>query len=162
MKLLRPSLFCAAFGAMAAACLVGPVIATPQAAMMDAAQLKSMLQGLGYEVKDLNTEAGKEKYQFTITKKGFDVPLGAEFSASKNFIWVTAFLGKAPEDSSPKNAALLKQNFSIQPSFFWVTEKGNLMIGVAMENRAMTPAIFKRHTDKLSDDVVATADVWGK
>lgn len=140
----------------------GSATATSQAGTLDAAQLKTMIEGMGYETKALNSEPGKEKYEWVMKKPEFDVPIAGEISPSKNFIWLTAYLGKAPDESSPKNAAILKRIAKIQPCMFWVSDKGSLMIGVAVENRAVTPIIFKRHVDKLAEDVVSTADIWNK
>ena len=129
---------------------------------LDAASMKSMVEGLGYELKELNGEAGKEKYEFTITKSGLDIPIACEISASRNYVWLTVFLGEAPKGSAgaSKFENFLKDNFQIQPSFFYITSKGNLMCGIALENRAMSPAIMKRNIEKLSDDVAKTKDHW--
>jgi len=85
-----------------------------------------------------------------------------ELSASKNFVWLTVFLGTPRADTSVMNAELLKQNFSIQPCQFYITSKGNLMMGLAIENRGLTNAIIKRHSDKLVADVASTASFWQK
>jgi len=127
---------------------------------LDARKLKDMLTGMGYTVKDLNTEVGKEKYEVSITTTGFNVPISYEISPSKNFIWLIANLGKPKDETSTANAALLKQNGKIQPCQFYITEKGNLMMGLAVENRGLTPAIMKRHTEKITNDVSNTASYW--
>lgn len=127
---------------------------------LTAEKLKEMIVNLGFEPKALNEEVGKEKYEFTVKAEGFDVPIAAEISASKNYVWLTVYLGDAPADSSPKIPALLKKNHKIQPCQFYITEKGALMMAIAMDNRGITPAVFKRAYTKLSDDVSGTADVW--
>jgi hypothetical protein len=125
-----------------------------------APRLKEMVTNLGFEVKPLNEEPGKEKYEFTVKTSDFDVPIAAEISGSKNYVWLTVYLGDAPKADSPKCHALLSRNFKVQPSQFYITEKGALMLGFAMENRGITPVVFKRTYTKLSDDVVKTADIW--
>lgn len=125
----------------------------------DVAGLKKMVENMGYETKMLNSEVGKEKFEFKITKGGFDVPIGAEVSASGNYIWFTVFLGEAGNDTL-KHSNLLKENAKIQPNFFYITSKGSLMLGVATDNRGITPTVVKRITDKLSDDVGGTSKVW--
>lgn len=130
-----------------------------QASVLEAADLKTMIEGMGYEVKVLNEEKGNEKYEFVITKNSFDVPIAAEVSKSKNYVWFTAFLGKAT-DKHEKNTSLLKENFKIQPDFFYITEKGNLMLGIAVDNRGINSAVIRRVTDKMSEDVTKTAPLW--
>lgn len=130
-----------------------------QATVLEPADLQKMVDGMGYTTKMLNEEKGKEKFEFTIKAEGFDVPIAAEVSPSKNYVWFTVLLGKASEDGA-KNTALLKENFKIQPDFFYITEKGNLMMGIAVDNRGVSPAVIKRVTDKLSEDVSKTSKVW--
>lgn len=128
---------------------------------IDAPKLREMIVNLGYTVNDLSTEPGKEKYEFTITTGGFDIPIAAEISASKNYLWLTAFLGAPPAETSEKNAAMLKQNFKVQPTLFYITEKGNLMMGLPCDNRDITPDVLRRNATKLAEDVAKTSDIWG-
>ena len=86
--------------------------------------------------------------------------MGYEISASTNFIWITSFLGKSDSTDAEKNLRLIKENANIQPSFFYVTAKGNLMLAVAVENRGVTAAILRRHIDKLVVDVSKTSYIW--
>ena len=137
-----------------------PVVLAQGSEPVTAPQLKEMITNLGFEVKALNEEVGKEKYEFTVKTTDFDVPIAAEISGSKNYIWITVYLGDAPKPDSPKCHALLSRNFKIQPSQFYITERGALMLGFAMENRGITPVVFKRTYTKLSEDVVKSADVW--
>lgn len=143
---------------LAAAAFVPLVI--EQDTQMSAAQLKEMVTNAGYEVKALNEEAGKEKYEFTVKTEEFDVPIATEISGSRNYVWLTVYLGDAPRPDSPKCHAMLSRNFKVQPSQFYITERGALMLGFAMENRGITPVVFRRTFTKLADDVVKTADIW--
>jgi hypothetical protein len=131
-----------------------------QDTQLSAAQLKEMITNAGYEVKALNEEAGKEKFEFTVKTEEFDVPIAAEISGSRNYVWLTVYLGDAPKPDSTKCHAMLSRNFKIQPSQFYITERGALMMGFAMENRNMNPVVFRRTFAKLADDVVKTADIW--
>ncbi|HMS56085.1 MAG TPA: hypothetical protein PKA27_11860 [Fimbriimonadaceae bacterium] len=128
-----------------------------QAPQIEHAELKNMIVGLGYEVKDISTEPGKEKVEFKMKTDGFDVPIGAEVSPSKNYIWFTVNLGTFKPDRS---AALIKQNQKIQPNFFYATDKDVLMMGIAVDNRGVNPATVKRVTDKLAADVDKTSKDW--
>jgi len=116
--------------------------------------LKKSLADLGYETKDLNDK----KFEIKITKSGFDVPIAAEISPSTNYIWLTVFLGTDVTDA--KAGKLIRRNFKVQPSQFYVTEKGSLMMAIPVENRSMSNAVLRRALDKLSDDVVSTNEDW--
>lgn len=141
--------------------IVLPVFSKAQSCdPIDALKLKDMLIQMGYTVKDIGTEVGKEKYQVDIKTSSFNVPLGYEISPSKNYIWLTANLGKPKDSTSTVNADMLKQNGKIQPCQFYITSKGILMMGLAVENRGLTPAIMRRHTDKITADVSSTSTLW--
>ncbi|MEP7236819.1 MAG: hypothetical protein ABI685_03100 [Ferruginibacter sp.] len=123
-------------------------------------QLKDLLVQMGFTVKDIVKEEGKEKYEVSHPGSGFNVPLGYEISASTNFIWLTAFLGKPETITAEKTMALIKKNAEIQPCFFYVTASGNVMMAVAIENRGVTSAILRRHIDKIVSDVSNNASIW--
>lgn len=127
---------------------------------LTAASLKTMVDGLGYESKVLNADAGKEKYEISMKTDKLNIPVGAEVSPSGNYIWLTVFLGE--NKATKPHEELLKSNGSVQPTFFYITSKGNLMAAMAMDNRAITAPIMKRCLDKLVSDVDKTADVWQK
>lgn len=125
---------------------------------LDAAKLKGMLLGLGYEVKDLSTTVGKESFTVPAKTEGFNVPLAAEISPSKRYIWLSASLGNVKP--TQKHEALLKRNGKTQPVHFWITESGLLKVGLALENRQMTPAQLKWGIDKVATDVGTSAADW--
>jgi hypothetical protein len=153
-------------GAVVAAIALVPsrIGAQGAAGQLDATKLRDLIRNMGYEVKDLNTEAGKEKYSFEIKTEKHNVPMGAEISPSKNYIWLTVNLGSTSQyaDLPDRSVKLLKQNAAIQPDFFYITSKDNLMLAVAADNRNMGPADFKRLVDKLAKDVDDTATIWSK
>ncbi len=121
--------------------------------------LKSMVDNMGYTTKWLNQEAGKEKIEIATKNASFNVPVGAEVAASTHYIWLTVNLGPPPK-SVDKHTELLKQNSAVQPDFFYITSKGNLMLAVPVDNRAVSPAVLKRVLEKLSGDVEKTAPYW--
>lgn len=123
------------------------------------ARLKELLVQLGHTVKDIVTTPGKEKYEITVNKGGLDVPMGLEISPSTNYIWLTVFLGKAPSDSL-KYFKFIKQNSKIQPALFYVTDSGNLMMGLPVDNRGINNALLKRYTEFMAGKVADTKDVW--
>lgn len=126
---------------------------------LTATTLRNMAQTMGYEVKVLSAEEGKEKYEIGLKSKSLDVPVALEISPSGNYIWLTVFLGE--NNANKKHEDLLKENFKVQPTFFYITSKDNLMAAEAIDNRDVTPAILRRCLDKLVSDVDKTAKVWG-
>lgn len=137
---------------------------TQEAKQLSALEVKTMIQNLGHTTKDLETEVGKEKVEFMVTKGGYNVYIGAEVSPSKRFIWLTTLLGNVAEYPNFKDKAveLLAANGRVQPCFFYTTTKGSLMIAVAVDNRDVDPATMRMRIDKLSSDVSDNADLWKK
>lgn len=142
--------------------LLIPGLATgqsPEGQRIEPSQLKTVFENLGYEVKFLNSEAGKEKIQITTTKDDLTIPVAAEVSASRNYVWLTVLLvSKIPEGEKATN--LLKENAAIQPAHFYVTPSGRLMLGLAVENRSPAPPWIRASLDKLLRDVVQTRRLW--
>lgn len=120
--------------------------------------LKTMIEGLGYEVKVLSAEAGKEKFEFLVKTDAFNVPMAAEITPSKNYIWLTANLGKSGEKANYEG--LMKANGIVQPVQFYVTKSGTLMVGLPIENHGVTPAWMKKGVEKVAADVSSQASVW--
>ena len=142
-----------------AAFAVGAAVTAPQSSTaLDPAGLKKLIEGLGYEVKDLNTDPGKEKFEFQTKTANFNVPVAAELSPSKNYVWLTINLGT--NSPTKKHEQLLKENANIQPSFFYITSKNNLMLAAPMDNREISAAILKRCLEKLINDVDKTSATW--
>lgn len=141
---------------LAAFCVCLPASTVQESDRWDPPRLKSALTELGYEPKELNAT----KWEVKVTKGGFDVPVGAELSTSGNYIWLTARLGDKPTDE--RAGRLLRRNYKIQPTQFYVTEKGSLHIGLTCENRAMTNAILRKALEKITTDVADSAEDWNK
>ena len=147
-----------------------------QGQKLNAKQLRSTLTQLGYEVKDLNTKEGEEKYEVKITREGYDVFVAYEISPSTNYIWLTVLLGDfkvaTSEDMSKSIAdtikkyelavAMLKENSKIQPTNFYISSNGKLMLGLAIDNRAVDNAMLRTKSEKICADVVSSAALWTK
>ncbi len=122
-------------------------------------KLKELLVQLGYTPKEIVSTPGKEKYEIKMAAGGLDVPMGLEISPSTNYIWLTVFLGKAPSDSS-KYFKFINQNAKIQPVLFYVTDSGNLMMGLPVDNRGINNTLLKRYTEFIAGKVADTKDTW--
>lgn len=133
-------------------------VAGSQDTPIDTFKLKEIISGLGYETSQISTDVGKEKWSFKMTKGGLDVPIGAEVSPSKNYIWLTVNLGDSKSDT--KYEALIKSNGEIQPAFFYVAKTGKLMMALAIDNRGVNSANMRRCAEFVSDRVVDTKGIW--
>lgn len=127
-----------------------------QDTQLDAKQLKEMITNLGYVPKDL----AEGKFEFVVTREGLDIPLAAEVSASKNYVWLTAYFGQIPADLGDRPVKMLRANFEIQPSQFYVTKSDKLMMGIAIDNRGVLPAVLRRNVDKVAKDIASTQALW--
>jgi len=152
---------CAGFVmALCIACLLPLAGIAQDCAPMTTVQLREKLVQMGFEVKNINEKAGEEKYSVNHPGSGFNVPVGYEISPSKNFIWLTANLGKVENVTPEKSLEMVKENAKIQPCFFYITAKGFVMMGLGVENRGVSTAILRRHIDKFVADVSKTSAVW--
>lgn len=133
-----------------------------QADQIDAKRLRSMLVQMGYEVKDLDTDEGEEKYEVKVVSGGFDVYVAYEISKSKNYVWLTVLLGDPPAESSPKALAMLKETSKIQPTMFYVSSTNRLMLGLPVDNRGVTNAVLRQRTDAIAENVGKTSALWSK
>ncbi|KAA0238352.1 MAG: hypothetical protein EDM74_06955 [Armatimonadetes bacterium] len=95
-----------------------------------------------------------------VSREGLDIPLAAEVSASKNYVWLTAYFGQIPTDFGDRPLKMLRANFEVQPSQFYITKSDKLMMGIALDNRNIHPAILRRNVDKVAKDVASTQALW--
>lgn len=129
-------------------------------APINRAQLKEMLTQLGYEPKALVSDPGKEKYEVSITREGLDIPIGCEISGNEKFVWLTVNLGNAQPDNTARSIALLRQNAKSQPSHFYVTEAGKLMMGLPVENKGVTNANLRERMETIASRVGEAKALW--
>lgn len=149
------------FGLLVVLCSL-PLLGFNQNQQIDRKQLRAMLTQLGYEVEDIVKDAGKEKYSVKFARNDLNIPVGFEISPSLGYIWLTVNLGDAPTETSPKNYALLKQNAKVQPCQFYLTDSGRMMMGLPIENRAVTNQVLRARAESIAENVGKTKDVWQK
>lgn len=145
---------------LAGLCLLGWQAASN--GQWDTALLKKGIEDIGYETKTLNKEEGKETYEFKVTRGGLDIPIMAEITSSKSYIWLTAVVGflKEGEGDAAKYRKLLQANAEIQPCHFFITKGDRLKIAIALDNRGMTNPALRKSVEKLANDVVGTKAIW--
>ncbi|MCC7433380.1 MAG: hypothetical protein IT363_01750 [Methanoregulaceae archaeon] len=135
-----------------------PFVQTPSE--LDHEGLKKMITGLGYEVKEEKLEDGGATFEFVEKPEDFTIPILAEISASKRYIWLTVFLGDPPKDVA-KHTNLLKHNAETQPAFFFITKSNKLKFGLAIDNRGLTSEHLKRVIGLVVEGVTSTGADWG-
>lgn len=142
-----------------AVCVLAALPMTAAADPLTYPALKTMVEGMGYTPNELSKTTDEPKFEVTITTTGFNVPIGFEITKSGRYIWCTAYLGKSTLNGE-RALALLKRGPTVQPTSFWLTSSDDLKIGIAIDNRDVTPAHLKFIIEKLAADVGSTADIW--
>lgn len=140
-------------------------VAMPSAALaapLTPAQVQTVLTNMGYTPKVLSKAGESPKFEITTTAGTFNVPISFEVTPSGRYIWATANLGSAATMSGDKALALLRKNVALQPVMFWISNSNQLVCGMAIDNREVTPAHMKFVIDKIGADIAGSADVWGK
>lgn len=120
--------------------------------------LSEFLQNLGYEVKEL----GEGAFEFQTTEGDLTIYVVTNISKSGQKVWMTINLGDMPEaerNDAPRLLGFLRSNAEIQPTHFFV-RGDNLRIGVAMDNRGITPAMYRKQVDALAETVFKTRKLW--
>ena len=141
-----------------------------QGGELSPSMIQPMLAGLGYEPK----AAGSGLWEITLSKDGLDVPVAIGLSSSGRKLWITVFLGELDaraKANSDRLLKLLKRNYEIQPTHFFISSQessppGNpqdvLKIGMALDNRGIGSTVLRREIEKLVDDVVSSRKLWEK
>jgi hypothetical protein len=147
---------------LAIALVLAPLGAVPaQAAPLTYSQLQNMATNMGFAPNQVSQGTDTPKFEIQTKAGTFNVPLGLEVSPSGRFVWVSANLG-VKTLTGDQAMAILRRGTAVQPTQFWYTDKGNLMIGMAIDNRDVTPAYLRFVIDKVGADVTSTADIWNK
>ncbi|MEQ1785401.1 MAG: hypothetical protein ABMA14_28980 [Hyphomonadaceae bacterium] len=146
--------------AMASTVLLAPVAGADP---LNLEKMQAMVTGMGHTPKQQTKADGTPSttFEITITTEGFNVPIGVEISPSGRYIWCKASLGKS-QLTSDDAMAVLKRLSSVQPTTVWITSSDILMMGIAIDNRDVTPEHLKYIFDKLAADVGNMADLWQK
>jgi len=140
----------------AAAMLVAPLTAAADPLTYPA--LKTMVTNTGFTTNELGSTESP-KFEATVKTESFNVPVGFEVTKSARYIWASASLG-ASKLTGDGALTALKRMTDIQPTSIWITSKGTLMMGIAIDNRDVKPDTLKFVMDKLAGDVAKTADIW--
>lgn len=126
--------------------------------------LKSTLTSMGFEPREIPDNGG---WEVKTTREGYEIPIAVAVSRNGRKLWMTVFLGEFPaklKTDSTKMMELLRKNFEIQPSHFFITTDGKgadlFKIGLGVDNRGLNPSIIRRELDKISDDVMSSKPIW--
>ncbi len=120
-------------------------------------QLKQMVANMGYTPLEAGADA--KLFEITLTTASFNVPIGFEVTGSGRYVWARTTLGQF--DLSDEAAVdLLKSNSTTQPVMFWITSSNQLVVGMAIDNRDITPEHLRFVMDKIASTVDQTAPIW--
>lgn len=143
---------------LSAAALPSAALAAPPLTYV---QLMNMATNMGYTPVTITKGTENPKFEIKTKSGTFDVPLGLEITPSGRFVWVSVNLGQKTL-TGDQAMAILRRGATVQPTQFWYTSNGNLMLGMAIDNRDVTPAYLRFVLDKVGADVSSTADIWNK
>jgi hypothetical protein len=126
--------------------------------VLDDAGLKTMLAGLGHEVK----ETAPGIYDISITAAGLKIPTRAFLSKSKTKLWLSvALLKKEGVDKLTQDdlRKVLEKNVDVGPCHFMI-EGGMLKMKMALDNRGLTPVLLRSEIDYLAARVGDSKATW--
>lgn len=145
--------------AMVLACAMSAAAMPAMADPLSYAQLKSMVEGMGYTPNDLTKTPDAPIFEVTLTTANFKIPLAMEVSKSGRYVWVRATLGPSKLTGDGALTMLRKQG-ELQPTMFWLNSTGVLLVGMAVDNREITPAHLRFVMDKVAADIDSTSALW--
>ncbi len=145
--------------AMVLACAMGAAAMPAMADPLTYAQLKALVEGMGYTPSDLTKNPESPIFEVTLTTANFKIPLAMEVSKSGRYVWVRATLG-ASKLTGDGALAMLKKQAELQPTMFWINSGGSLLVGMAVDNRDITPAHMRFVMDKVAADIDSTSALW--
>lgn len=160
------------------ACLAGPAGAqgapgaAPQAAPAPAPAgvtltpetLKTTLEAMGYETKDL----GAKSYQVTIQHGGNTYYLKLSLSGSGQKLWICSYFGEIADIGKVPGhvlARLLAVPATEGPMHFYLrdtaqAQKKQLLAGLPVDNRALTPSILRKQIENFCQGLDRTQGAW--
>lgn len=145
-------------GMIAAVCMAAALTVPAGADPVTYPQLKEMVTNMGYEPSNLEG-AASPMFEVAITTASFKVPIAFELSGSGRYVWARTTLGKF-DGSSGRAVKLLKSNATTQPVMFWITSSDMLVLGMAIDNRDVTPEHLRFVMERIANTVDETAPIW--
>ena len=136
-----------------------PASAQTTGAALNDASLKTMLDGLGYEIKPLSKG-------FLVTSKvdTWSLYVQAVLSPDGTKLGLNANLGDVKDLSAipaKKWLDLLVSNGQIDPSTFYVDrDTKKLYLHRVLDNRSITPVVLRSQLQNFTNDIIKTADLW--
>ena len=139
------------------------------AKMLDAEDLGTMLDTMGYEYTVTESEDKSTKwYNVKINRKelGGTFQVSLALSPNKKKIWGHVSVTQLNEENMANAEVLtqlLEQNATIGPNHFRLDAKTKyLYISRCTDNRGLTAVLIREHIENLVDSCVSTKDTWMK
>lgn len=136
-----------------------PAMAQTTSHALDDASLKTMLDGLGYDVKPLNSG-----FLITYSVDTWSLYVQVVLSPDGTKLGLNANLGQVDDlstISAKKWLELLEANGRIDPSAFYVDEANRkLYLHRVMDNRDVTPALLRGQFENFVKNITDNGDLW--
>jgi hypothetical protein len=129
------------------------------------AAIKTILENMGYEPKEMKTTDGQiYGYEFAYKGKSYNYGIQITVSPNKKFVWVGSWLKKLPDPKIPQDVimALLKENEEGWGlPYLTYSERHNYFRAKFPHfNRGLKPADIRSAIDDLDGFLTATATIW--
>jgi hypothetical protein len=126
--------------------------------------LAPFLSQMGYEFTTTKTPSGEPQYMVAFTRDGWNICICVSVSPNRTSLWLATSLGQVPhpvEEVAERLLRLLQGNVETAPVFFGCVRDGQyLTIQRAVDNRALTPALFRTMFDDFVGVLQRTAVLW--
>ena len=83
-------------------CTIGLRSGAQDCGPINSSQLKELLKGMGFTVKNVNEKGKADKFEIKNSNAGLDIPTGYEISPSTNYIWLRFTSAKPTTKIRPK------------------------------------------------------------
>ena len=121
--------------------------------------LRQMLVNMGYEPRKLSSG-----YLIAEKREGMTISMQLVLSKDGSRLGINANLGSVPDPdsvSAQQWRTLLEANTDIDPSAFYFDKNvKKLYIHRSMDNRAISPAVLRKHIDSFCYAVKSTDKAW--
>jgi hypothetical protein len=163
-KMLAAAVLPLAFAGIAHANDTLPALPTPAIAQSaDAYTIENVgkaLADLGFDVETLTNDKGVKYYAVKIERNGWTFNVNVSLSNNGEYVWMTAFLGKAPEGTTvPADVftKMLNINHTYGLTFFsYRAETGGFYLRTAMANRGLSNKVISTNLDQFLSDIQNT------
>ena len=136
---------------------------TKDKAVLTAAQLDAMLQGLGYETKDVSGNDSHNVFEISTEAEGWKILIMVSVSGDGSTIWFDSKfkpLSDVTQASAASWAKLLELSRTYNPAFFTLDKTGRIHVSATLDNFAVTPSMLRRELERFDSVVRKSYPHW--